>query len=269
MGGVSANPRVERSPGSRARSRYVANLCKFIVSRFVFSRAARAKTCGKPQFESWNCRGSHYIPAHGLAPDTVSDDIYRYRWEGKLQAAGGNPYESRPVDPRWASLRDSTFPLIAGRDFKAIYGPLSQQIELRTYCAAAAVEKDPARQVFWFKLPFALCDCAPPAARARADLRLVAFAGDRILGHRPQRFGDCSAHYARAACRRERALDLGLRRALSCRSCQNMAGSAVPDLHRMAPEPAAALVSVVGDAFPSSALSRFLIGPMSLRICAS
>ena len=28
-----------------------------------------------------------------------TDDVYRYRWEGKLQAYGGNPYQVRPVDP--------------------------------------------------------------------------------------------------------------------------------------------------------------------------
>lgn len=88
----------------------------------------------------------------------LSDDIYRYRWEGKLQAAGGNPYESRPGDVRWAGLRDSTFPLVVGKDFKAIYGPLIQQIELWTYLAVSALENNPVRQVFWFKLPFALCD---------------------------------------------------------------------------------------------------------------
>src|SRR3954452_16386223 len=30
---------------------------------------------------------------------TLSDDVFRYRWQGKLQAAGGNPYEVRPNDP--------------------------------------------------------------------------------------------------------------------------------------------------------------------------
>jgi hypothetical protein len=67
----------------------------------------------------------------------LSDDPYRYRWEGKLQAAGGNPYEVRPADSRWAGLRDQTFPLVVGKDFKAIYGPL---IERWTYRAVAAME---------------------------------------------------------------------------------------------------------------------------------
>jgi alpha-1,6-mannosyltransferase len=92
-----------------------------------------------------------------LAP-ALSDDLYRYRWEGKLQAAGGNPYKSRPADARLYGLRDAAFPLVVGKDFKAIYGPLIEQIEFWTYRAVAVLEKDPVRQVFWFKLPFALCD---------------------------------------------------------------------------------------------------------------
>jgi hypothetical protein len=92
-----------------------------------------------------------------LAP-ALSDDLYRYRWEGKLQAAGGNPYDYRPADPRLYDLRDAAFPLVVGKDFKAIYGPLIERIELWTYRAVTLSVKDPVRQVFWFKLPFALCD---------------------------------------------------------------------------------------------------------------
>jgi len=98
-----------------------------------------------------------------LAP-ALSDDPYRYRWEGKLQAAGGNPYATRPRDPEWAHLRDSTYPLLVGKDFKAVYGPLVEQVELWTYRAVAASVRDPARQVFWFKLPYALCDLGVMAA---------------------------------------------------------------------------------------------------------
>jgi alpha-1,6-mannosyltransferase len=98
-----------------------------------------------------------------LAP-ALSDDAYRYRWEGKLQAAGGNPYEVRPGDVRWIGLRDGTYPRIPGSDFKAVYGPLIEQIERWTYRAVAAAGLNPERQVFWFKLPFALCDLSAMAA---------------------------------------------------------------------------------------------------------
>jgi hypothetical protein len=88
----------------------------------------------------------------------LSDDPYRYRWEGKLQAHGGNPYQVRPNDPEWAHLRDSTFPSVVGKDFKAGYGPLLELLELGTYRAVSTFWPDPQQQVFWFKAPFALFD---------------------------------------------------------------------------------------------------------------
>ncbi len=88
----------------------------------------------------------------------LSDDIYRYRWEGRLQAEGGNPYQARPNDPEWAALKDETFPLVVGRDFKAGYGPLLELVERWTYRAVRRVTADPRRQAFWFKAPFALFD---------------------------------------------------------------------------------------------------------------
>lgn len=88
----------------------------------------------------------------------LSDDVFRYRWEGKVQVHGGNPYQVRPNDPAWAQLRDATFSLIPGRDFRAGYGPLLEQAQAWTYRAASALTADPYRQAFWFKAPAALFD---------------------------------------------------------------------------------------------------------------
>ena len=93
-----------------------------------------------------------------------SDDVYRYRWEGMLQAEGGNPYQSRPADPEWAHLRDETWPRVGSKDFRAGYGPLIELEEWATYRAVAAAVEDPHRQAFWFKAPAALFDAATVAA---------------------------------------------------------------------------------------------------------
>jgi hypothetical protein len=37
----------------------------------------------------------------------LSDDIYRYVWDGKVQAAGVNPYRYIPADPALSHLRDA------------------------------------------------------------------------------------------------------------------------------------------------------------------
>lgn len=88
----------------------------------------------------------------------LSDDVFRYRWEGKVQYYGGNPYQVRPNDPEWAHLRDPTFALVPGRDFPAGYGPLIEHLQAWTYRVAAAATGDPFRQAFWYKAPAALFD---------------------------------------------------------------------------------------------------------------
>jgi alpha-1,6-mannosyltransferase len=94
----------------------------------------------------------------------LSDDVFRYRWEGKLQAAGGNPYEVRPNDAAWSSLRDETFASVPGRDFRAVYGPLVEEIEWTTYALVSRFEARPFAQAFWFKVPSALFDLGAMAA---------------------------------------------------------------------------------------------------------
>jgi hypothetical protein len=58
---------------------------------------------------------------------TLSDDIYRYLWEGKLVADGINPFVHAPSDPSLAHLQDSAvFPHINHKEYAAIYPPLNQ-----------------------------------------------------------------------------------------------------------------------------------------------
>jgi hypothetical protein len=58
----------------------------------------------------------------------LSSDIYRYVWDGRVQAAGINPYRYFPADEALAFLRDATiFPGINRADFAVtIYPPVAQ-----------------------------------------------------------------------------------------------------------------------------------------------
>jgi hypothetical protein len=94
----------------------------------------------------------------------LSEDVFRYRWEGKLQAAGGNPYEVRPNDTEWKSLRDESFDSTPGRDFRAVYGPVVEWIERITYRVVSRFETRPYAQAFWFKVPAAMFDLGVMAA---------------------------------------------------------------------------------------------------------
>lgn len=63
-------------------------------------------------------------------PPYLSDDIYRYVWDGRVQAAGINPYRYIPADESLASLRDTViYPNINRRDSaQTIYPPVAQAV---------------------------------------------------------------------------------------------------------------------------------------------
>jgi alpha-1,6-mannosyltransferase len=65
-----------------------------------------------------------------LAPPYLSDDINRYVWDGRVEAAGINPYRYIPADPQLAALRDATiFPSINRADYApTIYPPVAEYI---------------------------------------------------------------------------------------------------------------------------------------------
>ena len=90
----------------------------------------------------------------------LSEDLNRYRWQGKLQAAGGNPYTEVPQDPRWESLRDATYPSVNRKDLPSVYGPVLERFYAAYYRLVSALQPDVRSQVWWFKAPFALFEIA-------------------------------------------------------------------------------------------------------------
>ena len=53
------------------------------------------------------------VPAFPL----LSDDVFRYVWEGRVQVHGGNPYawDDRPESARWEAMRDGVWRTEIGR----------------------------------------------------------------------------------------------------------------------------------------------------------
>jgi hypothetical protein len=66
------------------------------------------------------------------APVFLSDDINRYIWDGRVQAAGINPYRYVPTDPELTPLRDPLiFPNINRNNYApTIYPPVAQMLFL-------------------------------------------------------------------------------------------------------------------------------------------
>lgn len=69
-----------------------------------------------------------------FSPPYLSDDIYRYIWDGRVQSAWINPYRYIPSDEALASLRDEKiYPNINRRDYAhTMYPPVAEGIYLLT-----------------------------------------------------------------------------------------------------------------------------------------
>jgi hypothetical protein len=87
-----------------------------------------------------------------FSPPTLSDDIYRYLWDGRTQNAGINPYLYAPQDPAIAHLRDAYYAGINNRDISTIYPPLTQTL----FRVVDGLWHSP----YAMKILFTLCDLA-------------------------------------------------------------------------------------------------------------
>jgi alpha-1,6-mannosyltransferase len=69
-----------------------------------------------------------------LAPPYLSDDLYRYVWDGRVAAAGINPYRYVPSDTHLAPLRDAAiYPHVNRKTYApTIYPPVAEYIFLAT-----------------------------------------------------------------------------------------------------------------------------------------
>lgn len=92
-------------------------------------------------------------------PLTLSDDAYRYVWDGLVQARGENPYAYRPSDPALAALHDDAlFEAINSPDYYTVYPPLSQAV---FRAAGEAYERHGWRGAYFvLKAVFALAEAA-------------------------------------------------------------------------------------------------------------
>jgi hypothetical protein len=57
---------------------------------------------------------------------TLDDDLWRYRWDGKVVAAGHNPYLHPPAAAAVADLRDPGWERVSFKSIRTVYPPLAQ-----------------------------------------------------------------------------------------------------------------------------------------------
>ena len=70
---------------------------------------------------------------------TLSEDVYRYLWDGRLVTHGVNPYAFAPDDPELAPLRDPLFERMNHAHVPTIYPPAAQLV----FASVSAVSQDP------------------------------------------------------------------------------------------------------------------------------
>jgi len=119
------------------------------------------------------------LTLYSLAP-SLSTDIQRYRWEGRVQNAGWNPYTIAPNDPRLGYLRDPGWAVMPSPEIPAVYPPLSElifRLDARYLSGIIA-----------FKLPFVLADLLVLAMLAKwleaypdANYRLAIYAWNPLV----------------------------------------------------------------------------------------
>jgi hypothetical protein len=57
---------------------------------------------------------------------SLSSDVYRYQWEGRVERLHINPYNAYPAMPALSRLEDSRHPIETGRTVSTLYPPLSE-----------------------------------------------------------------------------------------------------------------------------------------------
>lgn len=96
----------------------------------------------------------------------LSDDLYRYLWDGRVVAAGVSPYRHAPTAPELEHLRDAqVWPLINRPSERTIYPPVAQGVFMVAHRAGL-------RTPTAWKLSTALVDAAACAVLAAALARL-------------------------------------------------------------------------------------------------
>ena len=86
-----------------------------------------------------------------LTPPSLSDDIYRYVWDGRVASQGINPYQYPPQADELQALQDSQiYPRINHKEVSTIYPPALQLLFAGLYRLAPGVTG--------FKLAFVLFD---------------------------------------------------------------------------------------------------------------
>jgi len=106
---------------------YRANLLPFFVLSLGAAAASLffARTATPRQALVW---GALFRATLLLRAPDLSEDLYRYAWDGRVAAAGVSPYAYAPDDAALVRLRNDDWARSAHRDARTVYPPAAQAI---------------------------------------------------------------------------------------------------------------------------------------------
>jgi alpha-1,6-mannosyltransferase len=101
----------------------------YLISSYISTRTTDDRTC-VGIILSFACIFRFIL---FLCSPSLSDDVYRYAWEGYLQTKGINPYSFSPMATELEPYRNELWALVNNREVSAIYPPLSQIVNASIY----------------------------------------------------------------------------------------------------------------------------------------
>ena len=109
-----------------ARSRLGPYLALFLAGSALSLLAARSLSASGPGF-ILAC-GTLFRLTLLFRPADLSDDIFRYLWDGRVARAALSPYAYAPNDPALATISPSLRDRLAHRDIRGVYPPVAQAV---------------------------------------------------------------------------------------------------------------------------------------------
>lgn len=106
-------------------------LCLYLAACLAYGVAVLKARGGRfdsiPNLSRWILLGGILLRLIVFwCPPTLSEDIYRYVWDGKVQNAGFGPYDYPPQADELKALRDQDYEKINHKDFRTAYPPAAE-----------------------------------------------------------------------------------------------------------------------------------------------
>ncbi len=107
-----------------ARRHLVPYLCLFLAGTCVSILAARSLSASSRRFLILS--GALFRATLLFRAPDLSEDVWRYLWDGEVARQGISPYRYAPDDPALRGISGNLRARVAHRDFRTVYPPVAQ-----------------------------------------------------------------------------------------------------------------------------------------------